>query len=47
MLLLDAALRRGDAEDALSAYEMDVFRAGEEVPVRTFVTSRRRGSARS
>lgn len=46
-LLLDAALRRGSAADELSAYEMDVFRAGEEVPVRTFVASRRRGSARS
>ena len=44
-LLLDAALRRGDAEDELSVYEMNVFRAGEEVLVRTFVASRRRGSA--
>ncbi len=42
-LLLDAVLRRGDAEDELSAYELDVFRAGEEGLVRTFVASRRRG----
>lgn len=46
-LLLDAVVRRGDVENGLSAYEMDVFRAGETVPVRTFVASRRRGSARS
>ena len=42
-LLLDAVLRRGDAQDELSAYELDVFRAGEEGLVRTFVASRRRG----
>lgn len=43
-LLLDAASRRGDTQEALSAYELDVFRAGDGALVRTFVASRRSGS---
>jgi len=41
-LLLDAVLRRGEGEQQLPVYEMDVFRTGEPEPLRTFVASRQR-----
>ncbi|MGH3615154.1 MAG: tyrosine-type recombinase/integrase [Pseudonocardia sp.] len=47
-LLLDAVLRRGEGEDQLRAYELQVFRAGRSECVRTFVaSSRRRATATS
>jgi integrase len=41
-LLLDAVLRCGGDEAQLPSYELEVFRAGEPTPVRTFAASRRR-----
>ncbi|MGH3615878.1 MAG: tyrosine-type recombinase/integrase [Pseudonocardia sp.] len=46
-LLLDAVLRRGEGEDQLRAYELQVFLAGRSALVRTFVASSRRRAATS